>query len=174
MADNYLEFSEVIPQLASDEAAWLDDQLRSIAVIDAVVYRLDEVPDELDAQKATYRGPKFLLNAKHIDIWGDEPDFSFAFQQDQHNGHRSRQLWIYSDSYGCLDQVAVLVQKFLRKFRPDDIWTIGYAATCSKPRVGEFGGGVVIVTPKGVRWLDSGAIAAKAIAAHERRRSVAA
>ena len=39
-----------------------------------------------------------------------------------------------------------LVQKFLKRFRPDQWWSLTYAATCSKPRVGEFGGGAVFVT----------------------------
>jgi hypothetical protein len=173
MADNYLQFSEVILELTRDESAWLERQLESIAVIDTQVYPLDKVPEHLDAQLATYRGPRFLRGAKQIDVWGDTPDFNAEFLDEQHNGHHSRQLWLYSEGHGSLEQVALLVQSFLRKFRPSDIWTIGYAATCSIPRVGPFGGGVVIVTAKRVRWHDSGAIAAKTIKAHDQRRRTA-
>ncbi len=32
MANNYLQFSEVIPNLTDEEAAWLADQLATVAV----------------------------------------------------------------------------------------------------------------------------------------------
>jgi hypothetical protein len=38
------------------------------------------------------------------------------------------------------------VQKFLKKFRPGQCWSLAYSTTCSKPRVSEFGGGAVFVT----------------------------
>ena len=34
-----------------------------------------------------------------------------------------------------------------------------YATTCSKPRVGEFGGGVIVVTADEIEWLDAQSIA---------------
>ena len=57
-----------------------------------------------------------------------------------------RHLWFYAEESGSPDNVAWLVQKFLKRFRPDQCWSLTYAATCSKPRVGEFGGGAVFVT----------------------------
>jgi len=33
--------------------------------------------------------------------------------------------------------LAALVQKFLKRFRPDQCWSLTYATTCSKPRVGD-------------------------------------
>ena len=48
--------------------------------------------------------------------------------------------------------MAHLVQKFLKKFRPADCWPLTYSETCSKPRVGEFGGGALFVTATDVKW----------------------
>ena len=56
---------------------------------------------------------------------------------------------------GNPDNVAWLVQKFLKKFRPDQCWSLTYAATCSKPRVGEFGGGAVFVTADEIKWQNA-------------------
>jgi hypothetical protein len=47
------------------------------------------------------------------------------------------------------------VQKFLKKFRPDQCWSLTYATTCSKPRAGEFGGGAVFVTADEIKWQNA-------------------
>ena len=47
------------------------------------------------------------------------------------------------------------VQKFLKKFRPDQCWSLTYSTTCSKPRVGEFGGGAVFVTANKIKWQNA-------------------
>ena len=51
-----------------------------------------------------------------------------------------------------LERVAHFVQQFLKSFRPGDCWSLTYATTCSKPRVGEFGGGAVFVTAAEIKW----------------------
>ena len=68
-------------------------------------------------------------------------DFDCAFEPDG--------FWVYSEEVGNVDCVCDFVQKFLAKFRPDKVWYLNYAWTCSKPRVGEFGGGKAKVTAKG-------------------------
>jgi hypothetical protein len=163
MADNYLQFSETLDNLTKPEADWLAGQLECIAVTNEKTYPLDELPDDVAQEDLTYRGPRFLADGKQIDRWGGEPDFCWCFRDKQEHFRRGRHLWLYSEGYGSIDQVVCLVRKFLKRFRPNDVWTLTYAATCSKPRVGEFGGGAVIVTAKRVTWHDSGAIAAKAV-----------
>ncbi|MGA2258340.1 MAG: hypothetical protein ABSG53_27055, partial [Thermoguttaceae bacterium] len=44
-----------------------------------------------------------------------------------------------------------LVHKFLKRFRPDQCWSLTYANTCSKFRVGEFSGGAVFVTANEIK-----------------------
>jgi hypothetical protein len=48
-----------------------------------------------------------------------------------------------------------LVQKFLRHCRHDQCWSLTYATTCSKLRLGEFGGGAVFITADDIRWNNS-------------------
>ena len=73
-----------------------------------------------------------------------------------------RYLCLFSDGNGDLDQVVLLVQKFLRAFRPTETWTITYATTCSKPRCGAFGGGAGIITADNIEWRDAELIADEA------------
>jgi hypothetical protein len=49
-----------------------------------------------------------------------------------------------------------LVQKFLRQFRPNESWSLAFATTCSKLRLGEFGGGVCFVTAGSIKSFDAG------------------
>ncbi len=157
MADNYVEFSEVIPQLTDEEQAWLAGQLQTVALIDGQEYAVDQQPVNL--AEATWRGPRFLSQATHFDDCDDGPGFQFRFCPNEAGSPWGRHLWLFSDEYGDLDQVAELVQQFLRRFRPSQSWAMCYAATCSKPRVGEFGGGAVIITAKRIVWHDAQAIA---------------
>ena len=57
--------------------------------------------------------------------------------------------------WGSPERVAHLVQKFLRQFRPKECWSLTYATICSKPRVGEFGGGAVFVTADTKVWKNA-------------------
>lgn len=56
--------------------------------------------------------------------------------------------------YGNVDQVADLVQLYLKKFCPKGYFTMSWADTCSKHRVNEFGGGFCVVTAKKQHWLN--------------------
>ena len=47
MADNYLQFSQVIANLTEAEEAWLDEQLQPIRVFGEKEYPEDAVPAEL-------------------------------------------------------------------------------------------------------------------------------
>jgi len=58
----------------------------------------------------------------------------------------NKSVWLYAEEYGDPDQVGSFVQEFLKTFRPDQEFTITWAYTCSKPRVGGFGGGAAIIT----------------------------
>ena len=46
-----------------------------------------------------------------------------------------RSLWLHADDYGDPTHVAWLVHKFLKRFRPDQCWSLTYANTCSKPKL---------------------------------------
>ena len=103
---------------------------------------------------------------------GYDPDdewtgFQWAFDAD--DGPWAEHLWLHAEEYGEVDRVADLVQKFLKQFRPQECWSLGYAVSCSKPRVGEFGGGAVFVTARGVSWDSTDCFLEKKRAAFEKR-----
>jgi hypothetical protein len=130
MADNYLQFSESLDSLAPEEADWLREQLGEDPLVHC---------------------PRFLLDL--ADRETDDTDYGFQhdFQGDLQDSH----LWISAEERGDVERVAHLVQKFLRRFRPDQCWSLTYATTCSKLRLGEFGGGAVFVTTDDIHWNDS-------------------
>ena len=133
MANYETRFSEVIPHLTADEVAWLQ---RAFG------------PGGLDKPTRAAWAEEFGA------LWGEVmgPAFDYAFDEDTESGAH---LWVYSEEGGDVDQVIRLVQAFLGKFRPSETWAITWSSTCSKPRVGEFGGGWAVVTAQGVTSGDS-------------------
>ena len=156
MANNYLEFSEVLAVLTEPEAAWLKEQLQSIHVFRDQEYPEDAVPVELAGTKPDWSGNRFLRDKTDYDPeWDDTLGFEYEFCDDDGEEDWGSHLWFYTEETGDVDQVAWLVQKFLKRFRPDQCWSLTYATTCSKPRVGEFGGGAVFVTARTISWQNT-------------------
>jgi hypothetical protein len=129
MADNYLQFSESLDSLIAAEADWLGEQLAE----DPLTYC-----------------PRFLLD--FADREADDTDY--GFQYEFHGDFPDRNLWISAEESGTVERVAHLVQKFLQRFRPEQCWSLTYANSSSKLRLGEFGGGAVFVTADEIRWND--------------------
>jgi hypothetical protein len=143
MADNFLLFSETLNKLPAEETAWLEEQLQTI-----VAFGDRELPEDDPAiasspSEPDFTGPRFLRDNPDFDCRYDVLGFEFAFFAEE---DASRYLWLHADTYGNPEHVAWLIHKFLKRFRPDQCWSLTYANTCSKPRVGEFGGGAVFVT----------------------------
>jgi hypothetical protein len=152
MANNYLQFSEVVPHLTDKEIDWLKEQLQRIYVFQGRQYSEDELPAQLNPDSADWAGCRAYLDMLEYDAEFDEgAGFEYQFQLKPDPGW-GRHLWLYAEESGYVSRVAHLVQKFLRMFRPKDCWSLTYALTCSKPRVGEFGGGAVFVTAAEIKW----------------------
>ncbi len=130
MADNYLEFSETLDDVTPEEAAWIDQQI---------------------SEDPNVGCPMFLTDCEDRDP--DDTDCGFIYSFEEDDG--KRRFWAHSDGWGNVNHVVHLVQKFLKRFRRDQCWSLTYANTCSKPRLGEFGGGAVFVTADDIRWDDS-------------------
>jgi hypothetical protein len=171
VADNYLQFSEVVANLTEQEEAWLTDQLESIRVFGEKEYPEDAVPADLADREADWSGVRFLRDKPDHDAEWDALGFEYGFHDD--TGGWGRHLWLYSDTWGDVTNVAWLVQKFLKQFRPDQCWSLTYSAACSKPRVGEFGGGAVFVTADMIRWQNAYDFIEEQRAAFGRKEAVA-
>jgi hypothetical protein len=155
VADNYLEFSEVVANLTEPEEEWLKEQLQPVRVFGEKEYSEDAVAADLADRNADWSGVRFLRDKADRDPEWDALGFECSFQDDPDTGGWGRHLWFYTDGCGDADNVAWLVQKFLKKFRPDQCWSLTYSTTCSKPRAGEFGGGAVFITADAICWQNA-------------------
>lgn len=54
-------------------------------------------------------------------------------------------LWIYDDVNGDPDHVAAFVQRLAEELKLTGLWGFGWANSCSRPRVGAFGGGAYVI-----------------------------
>ena len=146
MADYYTQFSEILDNLTPEEEKWLTEQL---------------------ASDPSTGSPVFLQDYEEHDP--DSPDcgFQIGFEGEGNERH----MWIYSDDWGEPGRAAHLVQKFLKRFRPDQCWSFTYSSTCSKPRIGEFGGGGVFVTADEIHWQNSHEFVGQQRAAFEATRA---
>lgn len=55
---------------------------------------------------------------------------------------------------GDVEQIAGFVEKYLKKFKPNGYFEMTWADTCSKQRIGEFGGGIAVVTAETTHWFN--------------------
>ncbi len=50
---------------------------------------------------------------------------------------------------------ALVVQRFLKECRPGGSVGFTWSETCSKPRLGEFGGGACFITAEEIKWMSA-------------------
>lgn len=107
--------------------------------------------DNLTAEETEWLKQTLKRNSKLSDE--SRLDFEYAFITDPVT--KIDTMWIHSDENGSVEDTAAFMQRFLIKWRPDRFLTISWAETCSKPRIGEFGGGSVFVTAKRCYWTNN-------------------
>jgi hypothetical protein len=123
MADNYLLFSEIVPKLGPDEEAWLQAQLQQIAVHGDEETAIDGLDDQA-IEGADWYGPRFLRDYGDFDFESDTLGFAFCFQDDTDPDGWGRHLWVFAEESGDPNHVVHLVRKFLKRFRPDQCWSL--------------------------------------------------
>lgn len=137
MANNYSLFSEVIGGLTPEEREWVETVL-GIDPDDCEPEEWDECVGKLE---------KLLSLDERADVdfecW---PNFRWKIEGSGFGAKVEHELWLYSEEGYDGGQVAAFVQGFIRRFRPDFIFSMTCSETCSKPRVGEFGGGWMVVS----------------------------
>jgi len=100
----------------------------------------------------------------------DNPKIDFQYQLEESQAKpKNYGLWMYTEEAGEPGMVAEFVQSYLKEFHPDDIWTLTWAATCSKPRLGEFSGGGVVVTAKKLYFVEAGCWVSKKVSELKKR-----
>ncbi|HOX42937.1 MAG TPA: hypothetical protein PK668_05045 [Myxococcota bacterium] len=148
MADSYTQFSEAIRDLTSEEVDWLKAELHGPPFPNHMTDRNQQ--EALAKRWFNDRGITDLDgSARFVDLFDCWPGFEFAFQKTVNGG---TEVWLYADESANLDYLANVAQRFLARFRPNACFGLSWAGTCSRMRVGEFGGGAMFVTAKGIEW----------------------
>ena len=107
-------------------------------------------PDERSWWKQALERTDRDLSGVDFDFFAEVKDET-ADQEDQ----PSRRLHIYSEESGSLEDTVDLIEAFFKEFRTDAVLAVEWASTCSKMRVGEFGGGAVIIRASGSVWFST-------------------
>lgn len=137
MADYHLQFSEIITG-SKKEIEWLATLMDNISA-----YTLEQEIDIADQHDKI-----FVESLKDQDsCLGLCLGFDFSIQDDG--------LWVSSMDYGSPEVLSEIVQYYLRKFGHKEKWVLRWSSSCSKPRVGEFGGGAVIVSADKIEYMDT-------------------
>ena len=132
MANNYLLFSEILPAMTDEETKWTDR-----------VLSCNPDGDQVEATRTILAEAGIGVDADILDAW---PDFQWELDPSR------SELWLYAEECGNVCNVCEFVRAFLARFRPTACWHLTWATTCSKPRVGEFGGGGAFVTASRVKF----------------------
>lgn len=66
-----------------------------------------------------------------------------------------KDVWVYSEDQGDLDALMDVVAAFQMRFNITEPWTLTWAGTCSKPLIGNFGGGGVVVYKGKTHWMNT-------------------
>ncbi len=128
MANYYVQFSEVIEELTDAEIDWMKECFN-------------------------YEPPEELPEGYTYPNWYDEDAAFLGF--DHELSLEQRAVVLYAEEYGNIDTLEAFVREFIAKFRPDYVFSIGWAETCDKMRRGSFGGGAMIITKDKVEWVSA-------------------
>ena len=134
MANNYTQFSESIGELTQDEQKWIRDALNH----GGIVFQrfVDQLTKEEDESAETF--PEF--------DWSIGPHSKWDEGRGRYEDTKLGELWLRSADSCDLNHVALFVQAFLTTWRPRTFFSLTWADTCDKLRVGEFSGGAVFIT----------------------------
>lgn len=141
MSNSYLLFSERIDDLTKEEKAWIDDLPSDCHYDD------DEGPGTRDDWEQKFNAAliAYGLDTSGIaDTLGTFPDFACKT--------REGYWWLYAEESADIAHVACVVQAFIKKFRPDYVFKLTWCGYCDKPRIGEFGGGWLVVGADKAIW----------------------
>jgi hypothetical protein len=130
MADNHTQFSESLDIPSFEAAQWI----RKVLELDP------EVEEDLTALKSALSLTD--IEQAELDPW---PQFEWEIENE------NQSLWLHCDYHCDFDHIIWFMQSLLKKFMPTKIFTLTNAETCSKPRIGEFGGGWLVVSASEVK-----------------------
>ena len=145
MADYTTDSSFEVTGLTAEETAWLQ---RAEYLIEAAGYLDDDPPADELAELMTHMG------------WDKPPDQDTSWGWTSY--YDGDTVAFYADCGQCnVEYMAEVLHRFLNMFPNRPPIGFMWADACSKPRIGSFGGGAVLVTRDGSefhttgQWLDA-------------------
>lgn len=160
MANNYCQGSETFEFTDPSHKAWFEIALEEVSVFwddslkaldeDRVGWREVTADDDVESEYSTKRFRlETLENYSGDDAWGLE---YLGFDYDISDTG----IWFYGEENINIERVADLMHMFFKENNiHDQCFTMECASTCSKPRVGEFGGGAVFVTSGAIEGMST-------------------
>lgn len=148
MANNYLQTSEAY-DLSPEQVAWFEKFMEDCA-------RVEEADPEDPEDAAFLARMATLLGVDQGDSMEDAVSQTAAFTVEKESDGATS-LWVHDDGgeYVNLDLVISVLVGMLQETQDDRVLTGTWAATCSKPRIGEFGGGWFAVSATERRYGNS-------------------
>ena len=139
MADHYTGFSEMIKHITAEEQKWIE------GIPQAESFEEDTQYENEDQWK---KALVIALETHGIAVEDMELSVFPNFEHEIHDHHGSTHpsWWIYTEEWAHIDHAGHVVQAFIRKFRPDYVFKLTWCEYCSKPRIGEFGGGWMVAS----------------------------
>ena len=128
MSDSYTQFSEMIEELTEKEEKWLEEILHfdpETDNTDELLERLPQLPYSFD--------------------FDNYPGFEYELKR------KDKNLWLYSEETYCEENLCNVIYAFIKKFRPESIFTLSGGYTCSQLRLKEFGGVWLVISADGVK-----------------------
>lgn len=148
MADYYEQFSDQLDvELTEEERLWIEDFLIPFDPHDGIIERGGDTLLLIGEDGVwTPIGEKW--KREHGDVTDNDeywPQFSWKIDGDG--------VWMHDDGGGfSAEHVVEFVHAFIKAFRPKMVWKMTWADTCSKPRLGSFGGGWAVVDINGATF----------------------
>jgi hypothetical protein len=133
MTNNYLQFSQMLHGVPKEAVPWIEEVLK------------------FDAAEADEK--EFVTLRNHLMAWYDDVDLEFfpGFDaQLEKEENETYSLWLHSDESGDLNTLAAFVFALIRKFMPNEEFTLSAAMYCDKLRIDESGGYYLVVNKDGI------------------------
>lgn len=134
MANNYLQYSTIIPLTSLEESKWFK------AILDGEVRRRPAWANKILKEICEDTG-----NSTHDGYTGQ---YAITCKLDE-NGRfvkAGSNVWFYSEEGDEPYHVALIMQAYLKQFHPKQVLGFTWSATCSKMRLDEFSGGYIAVS----------------------------
>ena len=122
MANNYIQFSELIENLNTDACNWIKRILSA------------------DENSKWLKEELELSEDEELENW---PEFEWKLEKNQDG---ITNLWLYSNEFVYFAHVKYFVQALIRKFMPDYVFALTAAEYCSRLRTREFGGHWMVIS----------------------------